>query len=79
MRQSVFEARARTRLSEGSARSYVTYLRRVEHLLGTDLDACPLDESALLNAANALRSKGMPAASVRNSLSAMRCYRELMG
>lgn len=78
MREQAYRARLVGRLGERSADSYVSYCGRVERVLGTSLDDVDLSGSAIEVIGLELVGAGLPRASVRNCLSAVRSYADLM-
>lgn len=67
-------ARLQSRLGRRSVDSYLSNLRRIEAVLGLDLDGAPLSEPDIGRIGRRRLTGGMPEKSVRNCLSALRAY-----
>jgi hypothetical protein len=74
MREYQFRGVLARLVGHDTANSYVGYAGRVERVLETDLDQLDLTEPGLAKIARRLESGGVPPASVRNCLSALRAY-----
>jgi len=74
MREDAFGALLALSLNPRTLDSYVSYARRVEHVLGVDLDAIPLDEGGLAVIHRRLIASGMPERSAANCRTALSRY-----
>lgn len=74
MRQDAFIAFASQSIGVESAKSYASYLRRVERDLNLNLDRLTLDQDALAALKARLVEAGVPQRSVGNCGSALQCY-----
>lgn len=79
MREVGFRAFLRADLSDGSGRSYVAYLSRVERVLGVDLDDLHLSKDEILRLRERLIGAGVPPTSVSNCGSALVTYAKFAG
>src|SRR5690242_3839341 len=77
MREYQYRGLLSRMVGEDTANSYVAYAGRVERLLGTDLDQLDLTEPGVAKIGRQLDARGVPPASVRNCLSALRAYAKI--
>jgi hypothetical protein len=77
MREYPFRTLLSRLIGEESAKSYVSYCRRVERVLQSDLDELDLTDRGCEGVASRLASRGVPRKSVQNCVSALRAYAQL--
>ena len=79
MRESDFRNYLGKRIGSRSVDSYIAYCNRLRRELNVQLDSCDLSVVGISNIGRELGSAGVPAASIRNCLSALRAYAEFRG
>ena len=79
MNEAAYGAYVQDKLGRNTVGSYLCYLRRVERELRCDIDQVDLADLPLETIRLSLKSRGVPAKSLSNCISALRSYAAFRG